>query len=292
MNRKDFSPKKVLVLAAAGLIPLAAAANWPSPSQAADYGQPVPEPPPAYDMVDFASGWYVRGDIAYARETFPDITPVFGSTPSVLNTYSAGAGMGYKINDWLRTDLILDYRSPVNAAGIGATRTCVTGMALDPNPGSPTFGLPIVTATDTCTGHFATDIHRWDLLANGYIDLGTWQGVTPYVGAGAGVAWAQIKQSANWFMSNGLPYQASFSLADGENFFFDFDRSQRTFTYRFAWALMAGVAVAVADHVQLDVGYRFLNLGNFSTISSVTGLSTTQRVTANEVRAGLRYTID
>jgi opacity protein-like surface antigen len=289
MNCKEFQPKVALALA---MIGFAEMGSFSLPARGADYERPFPPPAPAYDMVEFASGWYVRGDIAYAQETFPNIQPTFGSTPSVLNTYRTGAGMGYKVNDWFRTDLVLDYRSPVQANGVGATRTCITGMALDPNPGSPTFKLPIVTATDTCTGHFATDIHRWDLLANGYIDLVSWQGFTPYVGAGAGVAWAQIKQSANWFMSNGLPYMASFTLADGENFFFDFDRSKRTLTYHFAWALMAGMAVAVAEHVQLDVGYRFLNLGSFSTLSSVTGISTTQRFIANEVRGGLRYTLD
>jgi len=186
-------------------------------------------------MVEFASGWYVRGDIAYAQETFPKIAPSFVVDPlqpsillpatllnpshSLLNSFSAGAGMGYKINNWFRTDLVLDYRPEVQANGVGAARTCVTGIAIDTKQGSPTFGLPIVTATNTCAGHFATDIHRWDLLANAYIDLATWQGFTPYIGAGAGVTWARIKQSVNWFMSNGLPYQVSTG-----GFFFNYDR--------------------------------------------------------------------
>jgi opacity protein-like surface antigen len=62
--------------------------------------------------------------------------------------------------------------------------------------------------------------------------------------------------------------------------------------YQFAWALMAGVSVAVAEHVQLDAGYRFLNLGTISGISSVIGTTVTQRAVANEVRVGLRYMID
>ena len=55
---------------------------------------------------------------------------------------------------------------------------------------------------------------------------------------------------------------------------------------------MAGLAIAMTDHAQLDVGYRFLDLGLVTGISSVTGTSVTQRVRANEVRAGVRYTID
>jgi hypothetical protein len=54
-----------------------------------------------------------RGDLAYAQETYPEIAPdsTFVSSPSVLNAYSVGAGFGHKVNDWFRTDLILDYRS-------------------------------------------------------------------------------------------------------------------------------------------------------------------------------------
>ena len=63
-------------------------------------------------------------------------------------------------------------------------------------------------------------------------------------------------------------------------------------TYRFAWVVMAGVAIAMTDHAQLDVGYRFLDLGPSSGISSATGTSVTQRVRANELRAGVRYMID
>jgi opacity protein-like surface antigen len=63
-------------------------------------------------------------------------------------------------------------------------------------------------------------------------------------------------------------------------------------TYQFAWAVMAGVSIAMTDHALLDVGYRFLDLGTVTGLSSVTGTSVTQRVRANEVRAGVRYMID
>jgi opacity protein-like surface antigen len=92
-----------------------------------------------------------------------------------------------------------------------------------------------------------------------------------------------------------LPCQASCGfITNGGNVvtFADFDRSQLSFTYRFAWAAMAGVAIAITDHAQLDVGYRFLDLGPITGISPVTGTTVTQRVRANEVRAGVRYMID
>jgi opacity protein-like surface antigen len=286
MNCKEFQPKVALALA---MIGFAAMTNFSLPARGADYERPFPPPAPTYDMVEFASGWYVRGDIAYAQETFPKISslvtfdptlsPAFAinQSQSSLNTFSAGAGMGYKINDWFRTDLVLDYRSPVQAGVTGPSVRCITAVDSQGN----------VTGTDICTSHLNSAFHRWDLLANGYIDLATWQGFTPYVGAGAGISWARIKQSVTWTQTNGLPYVVSTN-----GFFFDLDRSLGTQTYRFAWALMAGLSVAVAEHVQLDAGYRFLNLGTVSGISAVTGAQTTQRVIANEIRGGLRYTID
>jgi opacity protein-like surface antigen len=301
MNSKDLAKKIASAVVMAGAVPLAAWSSLTMPAASADFGQPFPglaAPVPLDDRVAFASNWYVRGDLAYAAETYPNLNSAFTSDPSispafafgpsshVLNTYSAGAGMGYKVNNYFRTDLVLDYRSDVQAAGFGGTRTCTTDIGPDPNTLSPTFGRPIVLATDTCTGHLLTDIHRWDLLANGYYDLGTWDGFAPYIGAGAGVTWARIKQSISYTQSNGLPYQVT---TDG--FYFDFDRSLGIETYRFAWAVMAGVAIPMTDHTQLDVGYRFLDLGTVSGISP-TGTSVTQRVRANELRAGVRYMID
>jgi opacity protein-like surface antigen len=175
MNSKSVTRKAALTLAPIGFVSLAVLTNLPAPASGADFWQPSRDLLPAADRVDFASNWYVRGDIAYAQETFPKIAPdfTFGATPSVLNAFSVGAGFGYKINGWFRTDLILDYRSRVHTAGFGA-------------PG------PCAIATGTASCFFDTTIQRWDLLANGYLDLGTWQGFTPYIGAGAGVTWARI----------------------------------------------------------------------------------------------------
>ena len=269
-----------------GVLPLAGLCALAEPAAAADFGQPfsgLASPLAGDDRVQFASNWYVRGDLAYAQETFPNIAPfTFGSSPSVLNTYSAGAGMGYKVNNWFRTDLILDYRSMIHAAGIGAPMTC--GVST-----TDIFGNPI-SVTETCIAHSDTALHRWDLLANGYLDLGTWDGFTPYLGAGAGVSWGRTKQSVNFTFGNGLPCQANCAIGGG--FFADFDRSQSNITYRFAWALMAGVAIAMTDHTQLDVGYRYVDLGSITGLSSVTGTAVTQKVRANEVRAGVRYMID
>jgi opacity protein-like surface antigen len=178
--------------------------------------------------------------------------------------------------------LILDYRSQIHTIGSVATPCSVVLPSV-------ITGLPTITP-QTCIGHSDTELHRWDLLANGYLDLGTWDGFTPYIGAGAGVSFGRTNQSVNYTFGNNLPCQSVCAI--GGNVFSDFDSSQSSMTYRFAWALMAGVAIAMTDHAQLDVGYRFLDLGPITGISSITGTPVTKIIRANEVRAGVRYMID
>ncbi|HUZ91763.1 MAG TPA: outer membrane beta-barrel protein [Methylocella sp.] len=286
MCSKDFARGIVAVAAVAGSLSFAERATG------ADYGYGGPPPAfvqgPQHDKVEFASNWYVRGDLAYAAETYPKLSfdSTFSEPPSVLNSFSAGAGFGYKVNNWFRTDLVLDYRSPIHAAGIGG-QPCTLVL-----PDAITGKLGYTA--ETCAGHFNTDIHRWDLLANGYFDLGTWSGFTPYVGAGAGVTWARAKQSVYWTYGDNLPCQTScgFASPSGNTYFGYFDSSQSRMDYQFAWAVMAGVTISMTEQAQLDVGYRFLDLGNVTGISGVTGASVTQRVFVNELRAGVRYMID
>ena len=185
-----------------------ACALWRSRRPARTSGSRTPGLAAPAPLVEFASNWYVRGDLAYAQETFPNIVPfTFGASPSALNTYSADIGGGYKVNNWFRTELILDYRAQIHAIGSAAT-PCFTNVT---NP--PPSGNPVGT---TCIDHSDNEIHRWDLLANGYLDLGTWDGFTPYIGAGAGVTWARIQQSVN-FTFNGLSCQATCGFRDGIN---------------------------------------------------------------------------
>ncbi|MGH6863470.1 MAG: hypothetical protein ACRECN_04235, partial [Methylocella sp.] len=127
MNSKDLAKKIASTVAMAGAFPMAALCSLAVPAAGADFGQPFPGlARPLDDRVEFASNWYVRGDLAYAHETFSNASPdfAFGSLPSVLNTYSAGVGMGYKVNNYFRTDLILDYRSQIHAVGVGAPTSC------------------------------------------------------------------------------------------------------------------------------------------------------------------------
>src|SRR5262249_16891025 len=89
---------------------------------AADLPQPVEEaPPPVVEPqpVD-VGGWYIRGDLDYHKSNMSGIDYItyggagIGGTKSfdsaeLKGGFSLGGGVGYKINNYLRTDVTADY---------------------------------------------------------------------------------------------------------------------------------------------------------------------------------------
>ncbi len=156
------------------------------PVFAADFVEPpVVEqapPPVAYQEPADFGGWYIRGDIDYHWSEFGggDYTTYSGTAPqnpgsfasgSLKGAFSAGAGVGYQVNRYFRTDLTFDWMGKSDFRG--STNGFCTG------------GTVACTSTDT------SSYSAMLLLANAYVDIGTWHGVTPYVGAGIGGAWVK-----------------------------------------------------------------------------------------------------
>jgi opacity protein-like surface antigen len=253
----------------------------------------MPYAPPQNDdvPVEFGTGWYIRGDIAAAQ----DNANVFGRA-SLLgmkppNGWSAGLGAGYKFTNFLRADLTVDYRSPVTTNGIAGTQTCLVGTApvRDPTTQAIIGSNPIF---DQCTGIAHSRLNRTHVLANAYVDLGTWSRFTPYVGAGIGVNVTYNKSQLNWFMSNQEPYNITFTDPFSKITFHQFmDTTRNGYTYNLAWALMGGVAIDITPHLKLDVGYRYLSLGRYTAADS-SGNTITKQMHAQEIRTGFRYVID
>jgi opacity protein-like surface antigen len=142
----------------------------------------------------------------------------------------------------------------VDVTGDYAVRSEVRGTAL----GGPSVGMEIDTFT---------------VLLNAYADLGTWYGFTPYVGGGVGAA----NHRADGYFNSSLPGTTIPS-------------SNR---WNFVWALMAGVSYGVTPNVVIDLGYRYLHLGDAqSGIDATPSSFTASGLNANEVRLGVRYLIN
>ncbi|RJT41025.1 porin family protein [Mesorhizobium waimense] len=239
------------------------------PVFAADFVEPpVVEqapPPVAYQEPADFGGWYIRGDIDYHWSEFGggDYTTYSGTAPqnpgsfasgSLKGAFSAGAGVGYQVNRYFRTDLTFDWMGKSDFRG--STNGFCTG------------GTVACTSTDT------SSYSAMLLLANAYVDIGTWHGVTPYVGAGIGGAWVK------WDTLHNTDLDGSFEHTGGKG-------------WRFAYALMAGASYCLTDQVKLDVGYRYSHINGgkmfeYASDSNV-GPGYDHGINVHEVRGGLRY---
>lgn len=232
-----------------------------APAAAADLYQPPVVPAPVYQPVP-TGGWYIRGDLDYhwSKLRGADYVTYGGcggcgaagpgddfDTTHLKGAWSIGAGVGYKINHYLRTDLTVDYWG--KSKFHGTTSGVCGGAGCENNDSAYT---------------------AWLLLANAYVDLGTWHGVTPYLGAGIGgayVKWDDMKYGGD---SN-----------PGES------------NWRFAYALMAGASYCLTHNLDLDIGYRFTHIQGgkmfgYAATPDV-GPGYDKGMNVHEVRAGLRY---
>jgi opacity protein-like surface antigen len=266
-----------------------------SPVVAAD--MPMAPPPEPYDdgPVTFGTGWYLRGDIAMSKDTSLSIGNLtLPKNQSFPNAWSFGFGAGYKFNEWFRTDLTFDWRMPGSFRGNTiAGMPCQVGAAPVLNVGGAIVGsTPIYAA---CSDWTTASTSQFHVLYNAYLDLGTWSGVTPYIGAGLGFNSVSYKISQSWYMNNAVAYNPvwtdPFNLGTWNQYW---DQTRQAQKFQFAWALMAGVSYAVTPNVAIDVGGRYLNLGSLPTLTNYGGvtLTSTRANIAKEMRIGFRYTPD
>jgi opacity protein-like surface antigen len=127
-----------------------------------------------------------------------------------------------------------------------------------------------------CGSTETADIEAWSGLVNGYIDLGTFYGITPYVGAGVGVSYLNTSNAST---VGGAAYASGSET-----------------TTNLAWALMAGASYAVNDQVSIDAGYRYFNLGDAKTTQidptgAQVGHINYKGIDAHEIRLGIRYNL-
>jgi opacity protein-like surface antigen len=213
-------------------------------ANAADMPEGLPPPVP---VIDANSGWYLRGDIGYAwgANSGAQSAPGFPSPTgnSLGDGFIAGLGAGIK-SHWLRTDVTVDYTTPLKYKGT------------------------IVTPDDA-----TAKVGALTVLFNGYLDLGSWYHLTPYVGAGVGTA---RLSTSDYTSSVAPPFAGGLSHTQ----------------WKFVWAAMAGVGYAVSPNLMIDAGYRYMNFGDVTTAADSFGSMTLKNLAAHEVRVGVRWSFD
>ena len=215
-------------------------------AQAADLGpimQPRQMAPVAVE--EFTGGWYLRGDIGVGAQNFKDFDHHQTNSAFVWpaswridqkdfgDVGFIGGGIGFQWNSWLRFDATAEYR--------GSEKLKVLGSYTEFCPGGQ-------RCFDVYEGNHSSAV----LMANAYIDLGTWFCLTPFVGAGAGYA----RHTFTGVTDVGY-------IADGTT---GFGYSQNDFSdWKFAWAAHAGVAYNVNSNFKMEFAYRYLNFGDVNT---------------------------
>lgn len=238
---------RVMPIAAAIMVGLAA-----NTAQAADL-PPLPDlDQPLISDRPLGAGWYLRGDVGIGSTGLGsavsnDAPGTREHTNRRMGTgMSLGAGAGYQFNSWLRADVTIDHRFDARYRG--------------------------QTRLGTADWHHQGQMSATTMLANAYLDLGTWHAFTPYIGAGLGFSAKRLNQ---YGISSGGTTVASLKNRNRNDF---------------AWALMAGVAVDTGANTSLDLGYRYLNLRHANTgITSGFGGVSLRNLESHEFRAGLRW---
>jgi opacity protein-like surface antigen len=260
---------KTVFLAGTALVVLSLSAR------AADYLPPPPMMPAAAPVGELGSGWYLRGDVGYVSYRDPKEAPYSTvpipklDDPTLSKEWSLGGGVGFKLNDWFRTDLTVDHRIRSRFHATSSRTGYLEGYSTD-----------------------MAEFSSTSFLLNGYLDLGHWWGVTPYVGAGVGFA----RNKLHDYTTEVTCLVPSCGLGPGFNFPTGGQGAvpQRSgWTTDLAWALMAGVAVNVGHGFKLDLGYRYVNLGPAKNQLDAFGIGTKLKsIEAHEARVGFRYMID
>jgi opacity protein-like surface antigen len=219
-------------------------------------------------MDDFSSGWYLRGDIGMSSQEVKKIDNALFATATQFEFLDEGGfdsapfvgfGIGYQLNSWLRFDVTGEYRMNSTFNGLDVIRS----------DGS------------TFTNDYRAKKSEWLLLANAYVDLGTWWCVTPFVGAGIGVSRINISGFTDVNTPNG-------GVAFGP------DESQ----WSLAWALHAGLAFQATNNLSIELAYRYTSLGDgrvgdardFLGTNNVNNPTTFRDITSHDLKLGVRFT--
>ena len=277
---------------------LAAVAALSVPAMAADlggyrggsmkdsgYAQPAPQP-------SSVSNCYFRSDMGYSWSRDPKIkfpvgntTNVWDATDTTFTSSYTQTGSGVSDtsmeNTWfgeggfgcgsgshgVRGELMFGYHGDRKLSGTPGNYTITNDH---------TAAAGAVVPDPTVIDPLHSSVKTYTMMANAYKDLGRYGNVTPYIGAGVGIAYNMMSET--YFTgTTTLPNKIA-----GDN------------DISLAWALMAGIGYQISDRAILDVGYRYLDMGKISSQRHDNAGFINPRVTvddlaAHEFKVGLRY---
>ena len=249
-------------------------------------------PPPAIveapEVVQKSNtGWYLRGDISYdfqSSDGFYNETNQAHYSGALDDAFNIGLGLGYQITNNFRVDLTGEYVFD------GHTGFMTTGFC----------GIdPLGNGHGVCSSEDGSDVSKFKLMGNAYVDLGHFGHFTPYVGAGIGGAYVSYDNlSTTQTCTTVAPYTCPAPHPAGvtTSTVNANDQFSGDSNWRFAWALHAGTAYSLSEKLKLDVGYTYSKIegGKAFSYNNNSATDTTASIydkgfEDHTIRAGLRY---
>jgi len=259
----------------------------------ADYDPPIyVDQAPDYVPVEVGSGWYLRGDIGYAFshpfEHQETATGPLDSFTDESSLFTGSIGMGYHVNDYLRVELnggILPTDKFGEHAKLAAT---CDGSTLE----ADFFGnINSVPDTQPCDLSDNASNKGYSIMANGYVDLGTYVGFTPYVGGGIGVAYNKYFRSIGARDCVEVPVNSG-----GTGGFFCNDpagyegQTDTEGKFNLAYSIGAGFSYQVTKNVSVDLGYEYFSAPGAKYVAYDSGAFNIRKgVDYQTVKLGVRY---
>lgn len=237
-------------------------------------------PPPIVDFepefeLEIGGNLYLRGYVGFTNQEVDRLDNVLFNGVDRFEFLSsefessglAGAAIGYEFNEWFRADISAEYRMRAGYDGLDRYDQGNNGSFADGVDG---------------TNQYTADKHEFLVMANAFVDLGTYHGITPYVGGGVGASYTMID---NLVDSNVPQGGVAFAADNGE--------------WAFAWALHAGLGYEVNDRMTLDFGYRYLDIGDassgdviaFGGANNIANPLGFEGITSHDVTFGFRYAL-
>lgn len=222
--------------------------------------------PVATTYVNSGPSWYIRGDGGYTLFDNPTITD--DNTTALFstgleNTFSAGGGVGRYLGNGWRTDVTADYLFNSDATA---------GYVINGYPTTARIGFDSTV-----------------VLANLYYDFDFGGRFSPYLGFGIGAAFNTTRAGTVTSVAADCNCDLAGTI-DGDS------------ETHVAGAFSAGATVKLRDRLSLDIGYRFLYLGEAKTgpvivtsqavPETFSADPTLEDLHAHQFRFGLRYDIN
>lgn len=281
-------------------------ADFGSGSQSYGAAIPVPAPIP---IPEYDAEYYIRMDVGGTIDTSAHLEN-YGShfelkDDSDLQTSIFGSvGIGRYLTPSIRAELSISIQDDVGLSPPNESYYTDTRSARGPDFSDATGTYPTFD-----THHY--DVVRTDIvkfsqgtgLLSLYYDIKTGSSFTPYVGAGIGATWRQLKRNATEiaecdYTTNTLFIYPTDNCVSNTELPTTYESSTAVTTSRWnvAAAAMAGFAYEFADGMYWDNAYRLLwqNGALQATVPTVSGESTVviEDVIQHQFMTGLRFDIN